>query len=164
MAWKSGQVTGSSAAFQPISSVEPWAIPCLRPAPASQTLKPYWLWSRPGADDVGGRLGERGPAELGGEQDERVVEHPPAAEVAEQAGDGPVDPQGLLAVVGLHVLVPVPVPPGAAERPAGEELDEPDAPLQEPPRDQAGAAEVGRLGAVDAVERPGSRRSRPSGR
>ena len=155
MAWKSGQVHGVVGGLPADLVGRAVGEPVLEPGAGEPDAEAVGLWSRPSADDVGGRLGERGPAELGGEQDERVVEHPPAPEVAEQPGDGAVDPEGLLAVVGLHVLVPVPVPPGAAERPAGEELDEPDTPLQEPPGDQAGAAEVGRLGPVEAVEREG---------
>ncbi len=79
------------------------------------------------ADDVGGRLGERSAAELGREEDQGVVEQAAPAEVAEQPGDRAVDPQRLLAVVGLHVFVPVPVAPRAAEGAAGEELHEPHA-------------------------------------
>ena len=106
-------------------------MPCFRPAPAIQTREAVLVVVAARADHVGGRLGERGPAELGGEEDERVVEQAPPPEVAEQAGDRPVDPERLLAVVLAHVLVAVPVPPGAAEGAAGEELDEPDPALEQ---------------------------------
>ena len=52
--------------------------------------------------------------------------------------------------------------PRAAERAAGEELHEADAALQQPPRQQTAAAEVGRLRLVEAVQR--LRRGRLAGR
>ena len=79
-------------------------------------------------------------------------------------GDGPIDPQSLLAVVGLHIFMPVPVAPGAAERAAGEELHEPHAPFQQPAGDQAGPAEIGRLAAIHAVKRQRLGGARPRGR
>src|ERR1700749_4684489 len=94
------------------------------------------------ADNIRRRLGERRAAELGSEQHECVVEQASASEVAQQSRDRAVDPERFLTVVGLHVLVTVPVPPRAAERAAGEELNEPDATLEQPARDQAGAAEI----------------------
>ena len=127
-------------------------MPCLRPAPASQTVNPYWLWSRP-------RPTTSAADWANGVRPNSVVNrtsvsssNPPAPEVAEQARDGPIDPQGLLAVVCLHVFMPVPVAPGAAERAAGEELHEPHAPFEQPAGDQAGPAEIGRLGAIHAVK------------
>ena len=106
----------------------------------------------PRADDAGGRLGERRAAELRGEQDERVVQHAALAQVAHEGGDGPVDAQRLLRMVGLHVLVAVPVDARRAERAAGEELDEPHALLEQPPRQEATPAELRRLRSVEAVE------------
>ena len=65
-------------------------------------------------------------------------------EVGQQAGDRPVDGPGVPGVVGLEVAVLVPV--------AVAQLDEPDARLDEPPGQQALAAEVGGLVVVDPVE------------
>ena len=72
---------------------------------------------------------------------------PAVLQVGEQAGDRLVDGAGVPGVVGLQVAVLVPV--------AVAELDEPDARLDEPPRQQALAAEVGGVLVVDPVERLG---------
>jgi hypothetical protein len=54
-------------------------------------------------------LGGRGPAELAAPPHQRVVEQAAALEVAEQAGDGPIDLAGVLLVVAAEVGVPVPL-------------------------------------------------------
>ena len=96
-------------------------------------------------------LGGRGPAELAAPEDERVVEQAAGFQVAEQAGDGPVDFQGVLLVALLEVAVLVPLHEGVA---VGH-LHEPHAPLGEPAGHQALAAEVGGDRVVQAVELAG---------
>ena len=58
-------------------------------------------------------------AKLRRSNDERVVEHPTALEVAQQAGDGLVDDLRVLRVLG-HVGVLVPVVAGATVHPFDE--------------------------------------------
>ena len=101
--------------------------------------------------EFGGRLA----AELAAPDDQRLVEQAAALQVLDQAGDRLVGVAGVLGVVGdqVGVGVPVVVVVGAA----GIDLDEAHAALDQPPRDQAFAAEVGRSRLVDAVERAGSR-------
>ena len=99
-----------------------------------------------------GVLGRRLPAELPGPDDDGRVEQPGPLQVLEQPGDRQVGVPGVLAVVGHHVGVGVPVV--VVVRPAGVDLDEPDAALDEPAGEQALAAEVRRAGlrrAFDAV-------------
>ncbi len=83
-----------------------------------------------------GVLPVRRAAELAAPDHQRVVEQPPRAQVRQQAGDRPVDGPGVAGVAGLQAAVLVPV--------AVRQLDEADAGLDEPPRQQALAAEVAR--------------------
>ena len=85
------------------------------------------------------------------------VEQAARLEVREQAGDRLVDGAGVVLVAVLEVAVLVPAV-GADAR--AEQLDEPDAPLDQPPGDQAFAGEDlrRRIGIVEAVEPPGRRR------
>ena len=72
-------------------------------------------------------------------------------QILEQAGDGPVGRQGVPGVAALQVAVLV---PGLKAAGGVVKLHEPNAPLDQPPRQQALAAEdLGRL-LVDAVESP----------
>ena len=82
----------------------------------------------------------RRPAELGRPDDQRVVEQAALFQVADQAGDRPVDVLGQADVVH-HVAVRVPV----VRRAGVDQLDEADAALGQPPGDQALPAEAGRL-------------------
>ena len=76
---------------------------------------------------------------------------PRILEVADQPGDRPVDAAGLagVALVAAAGDVVVGVPGDAVARP---ELDHPDAPLDQPPGDQAVAGRVAALVAVEPVE------------
>src|SRR5205823_5600080 len=95
---------------------------------------------------VGAAVEGRAP-ELRREHDERVLEHPPALQVAEQPRDGTIDLLRQPAVIG-HVAVRVPVVAG----PGVDELDEPDAALAEPARHEALPPEARRLAPLKAVE------------
>ena len=77
-------------------------------------------------------------AELGAEDDERVVQQAALLQVLEQAGDGLIDLRGELRVVGLDLRVRIPLAAAAA---AVEELHEAHAALDEPARDEALLAE-----------------------
>ena len=98
-----------------------------------------------------GVLGGRLAAELAAPDDQRLVEQAALLQVLEQAGDRLVGVAGVLGVVGDHVGVGVPVVVVVGA--AGVDLDEPHAALDQPPGQQALAAEVGGLGLVDAVQR-----------
>ena len=102
-----------------------------------------------------GLLAHRGPAELAAPDDQGLVEQPPALQVGDQGGDGLVAPGAELGVVPFEVAVGVPLAARAAV-----ELDEPDAPLDQPAGPQAHRAEVLAARVVEAVERPSSRPSR----
>ena len=105
-------------------------------------------------------LGRRGPAELGAEDDQRVVQQPPLLQVAQQAGDRLVDLLGVRGVVVAQVAVGVPV----VARVAVVHLHEPHAGLDQPPGQQAlPAVLVGRL-LADAVQGVRLRCSPPTGR
>ena len=103
------------------------------------------MWSRPFAF-----LGHRRAAELAAPDDQRLVEQAAALQVLEQAGDRLVHRAAGLGVVRLDVAVGVPLAAGAAV-----ELDEADAPLDQPAGQQAEPA--GGLGrrVVQAVEGAG---------
>src|SRR5262249_58829212 len=80
-------------------------------------------------------LGHRGAAELAAPDDQSLVQQPAPLQVPEQAGDRPVDGPGVVLVAGLEVAVLVPaVGPDDAR---AEDLDEPHAPLDQAPGDQA---------------------------
>src|SRR5438105_1947587 len=96
--------------------------------------------------ELGGGLA----AELAAPDDQGLVEQAAALEVLDQAGDGLVGVAGVLGVVGDEVGVGVPVV--VVVRAAGIDLDEPHAALDQPPGDQALAAEVGGPGLIDTVE------------
>ncbi len=65
--------------------------------------------------------------------------------------DRAVDARRLLAVVDEHVLVAVPIDVRIAERAAGKQLHEADAPLQQSPGQQAAAAKVGGGRLLEAI-------------
>ena len=105
------------------------------------------------ADDIGGGLRERSAAKFGREEHQRVVEHAAAAQVAQKAGNRAIDPRRFLAVVLPHVFVAIPVDARVAERAAGKELHETHASFQQPSSQQAAAAKIGRLGAIQPIKR-----------
>jgi len=87
-----------------------------------------------------GPLECRGAPELGGEDDESLVEHPARFEVFEEGGYGLVDIPGEGGVVvDVGVGIPVSVGPGV------DEFDEADTGLCEPPGGEALPSEVVRL-------------------
>src|SRR5208337_3304471 len=100
-------------------------------------------------------LARRHPAELGGPEDDRVVEKAEALEVLDQGRGAAGHAQGQRAVVALDILVRVPVAAGEAVVAAAPDLHEPDAPLEQTAGGQALAAEV-----VGLRERGSSRRRR----
>ena len=102
-----------------------------------------------------GVLAVRRAAELAAPDHQRLVEQPPRAQVRQQAGDRPIDGPGVPGVAGLQAAVLVPV--------AVRQLDEADAGLDEAPRQQALAAEVGGRRVVEAVQRLRRRRLTPRG-
>src|ERR1700722_10731211 len=60
-------------------------------------------------DGIGSRLRKWRAAKLGSEQNQRIIEHAAAAQIAQEAGDGAIDARRLLAVVLTHVLMTIPV-------------------------------------------------------
>src|SRR6516164_7038571 len=58
----------------------------------------------------------------------------------------------LLAVIGNHVLVSVPIATRTAEGASGKKLHEAHTAFQESSRQQAGTAEVRRLGAIESIK------------
>ena len=106
-------------------------VPPLAPPPASQTVKPKGLWSRPSVPWAKGV-----PAELAGPDDQRLVEQAAALEVGEQAGDRLVDGAGVGLVVLPQIAVGVPGV-GVAGVDGDGQLDEPHAALDQPAGEQA---------------------------
>ena len=134
-----GDVAAVFDGSKPSSSVAPIAWPPLTPAPASHIEKPCQLWSRPGLPTpslVGVR--PNSPPQI----EQRLVPEPGALQVGDQRGDRLVGLAGVQLVVGDAVVVAVPGVLDVAA--AGIELDEAHALLEQPARDQALAAEVGR--------------------
>ena len=105
-----------------------------------------------------GVFGGRLAAELAAPDHQRLVEQAAALQILEQAGDRLVGAAGVVGVVLVQVAVGVPVVVVVGA--AGIELDEAHAALDQPPGQQAAAAEVCGLRLVDAVELLASRRSR----
>ena len=104
-------------------------------------MKPSGLWSRP-CDAL---LEGRHAAELGGPDDQRVVEQPALLEIGEQRRGRLVEDRAVDVVLRLERLVPVPVADAFAHRVgAVEELHEADAAFDQPPGEQAVAREAGR--------------------
>ena len=141
VAWKSCQATRFSTAFQPTSSVAPKARPCLRPAPASQTEKPYWLWSRPvptwsAADWVNGvrpnSVVKRTSVSSSRPRCRRSLSRPATGWSMRCAS---------WVWLSLTFSWPSQLIRGRAERAAGIELHEPHALLDQPAGEQAIAAE-----------------------
>ena len=105
----------------------------------------------PGGEALGVVVAARGPllerghaAELGGPDDERVVEQSAGLEVDQERGRGLVEDRAVAVVVGLDAAVAVPVEHALAHREgAVEQRDEPDPALQQPAGEQAIAAEAG---------------------
>ena len=93
-----------------------------------------------------GVLGCRLAAELTPPNDERLVEQPALIEILQQCGDRLVGVAGVVVVIFFQVTVGVPV--GVVVVSAGVNLDEAHTALDEPPGEQALAAEV--VGAVVA--------------
>src|SRR5262249_3845247 len=95
-------------------------------------------------------LRARRAAKLRSPHDDRLVEHPAPLEVVEQSGNRQVDLRRELAVIRPDRRVSVPRSATAA---AVEDLDEPDAPLDQPPGGQTEPAEWTRDLAIQTVER-----------
>ena len=86
-----------------------------------------------------------GAAELAAPDDQRVVEHAPALEIRHQRGAGLIGLAALPLDARRQVVVLIPA--------LVIELDEPDAALRQPARQQAVRGERARLARVGAVER-----------
>ena len=136
------------------------------PAPASQTLKPYWLWSRPvpttsAADWVNG---VRPNSVVNSTSVSSSM--PRCCRSRSRPATGRSMRRGLAGRGSRGTFSwPSQFDRGLPTiEPPREELDEPHAPLEQPPGEQAAAAEVGRLGAVEAVERLASPRLAATGR
>ena len=108
-------------------------MPPLTPPPASQTVKPNGLWSRPSEPCANG-VRPNSPAQT----TSVVVEQPAGLQVGQQAGDRLIDGPGVVLVARLEVAVLVPAV--VADARAGQ-LDEPHAALDQPPGEQALPAE-----------------------
>ena len=93
-------------------------------------------------------------AELAAPDDQRVVEQARPLQVGQQGGDRLVGHPAHLFVVGVDVVVRIPLHGDRAA--ARIELDEPDAALDQPARQQAPRAELDGPRIVQAVERPWS--------
>ncbi len=94
-------------------------------------------------------------AELGGPDDERVIEQSAGLEIGQERSRGLVEDRSVTVVVGLNAPMSVPVEDAFAHGEGTvEEGDKPHAPLQEAAGEQAVAAEGGheRIRAVEAVE------------
>ena len=78
-------------------------MPPLTPPPASQMVKPNWLWSRPSR-----ALGERRAAELAGPDHQRRFQQAARLQVLEQPGDRLIDGRALSSWPFLQVAVLVP--------------------------------------------------------
>ena len=89
----------------------------------------------------------RHAAELAAPDHQRVVPQAAALQVGEQRGDGAVGAAAHLGVITEDIVVSVP-----AVRVARVKLHEPDAPLQQSPREQTARAELGGLGIAQAVK------------
>ena len=89
----------------------------------------------------------RHAAELAAPDHQRVVPQAASLQIGEQRGDGAVGAAAHLGVIAQHVVVSVP-----AVRVARVKLHEPDAPLQQTPREQTARAELGRLRIVEAAK------------
>lgn len=87
------------------------------------------------------------PAEFCRPDDERVVQQAATLEVAKQTRDWLIDDFGMVGVL-RHVAMLVPV----VARAAVDDLDEPDAALRQPPRDEAFPAETFSLPGREPVE------------
>ena len=89
-----------------------------------------------------GSLAARHAAELGRPDHDRVVEQAAGLQVLDQRRGRLVHAAAHVAVVAGEVFVAVPVAPRKAVVGAAPDLHEPHAPLEQPPGDQAVAAEV----------------------
>ena len=112
-------------------------MPPLMPPPQSQLVKQYGLWSRP-----------LPPCELGMRPNsvvQRMIvssSRPRCFRSWMSAAAPRAMPRGERAVVALHVFVLVPVAPREAVVVAAPDLHEAHAALEQPPGDEALAAEV----------------------
>ena len=97
-----------------------------------------------------GILGRRLPAELPPPDHERAVEEPGALEILQQRRDRLIGVAGVEIVILLEI--PVGIPVVVVVGPAGIELHEAHAALNEPPGEEAAAAEVGGARVGEAVK------------
>ncbi len=144
VACRSWTWTGSSTTWKPRSSVLPSVMPGLMPPPASHMVNACGMVvAAQAAAERGVRLDHRRAAELAAPDDQRVVEQPAPLQVEHQRRGGPVGlaALGLQAAGDVGVVVPALV----------IEVDEPDAPLDQPAGEQAvvGERRLARLGAVE---------------
>ena len=96
---------------------------------------------------AGGVLGPRRAPEFAGPNDQGVIEHPALFEVSDESRNGPVG-GAAERLMGLHVAVGIP----SAVAPAGmANLDEADAALREPAREQQLFSELFGVPIVEAV-------------
>ena len=101
----------------------------MTPPPAIHMVKPNGLWSRPSPFSETG-VRPNSPPQI----DQGVVEEPPPLEVGQEAGDRLVDLLRLLADLLADVRMVVPA--------AVDDLDHPDAVLDQPTGQQAGVGEL----------------------
>ena len=94
-----------------------------------------------------GRVVERRAAELGGPDDQHIVQHAALLQVLQQPGDRLIDLRRQSAVVG-HVAVGIPVAAGAGM----DQFDESDAAFDQPPGGEALPAEAVGVSRVQAVQ------------
>ena len=97
-----------------------------------------------------GILGSWLAAELAAPDDQRLVKQTAPLQVLDLAGDRLVGVAGVLGMIGDDVVVGVPVV--VIVRAARVNLDEPHTAFDQPPGQQALAAEVRCLGTVDPVQ------------
>lgn len=97
------------------------------------------------------RLGKGCAAELGREQDQRVVQQATLPQVTEQCGQGAVDAGCLTPVIFDHVLMAIPVDAGTDEGASRKELYKSDSAFDQSPSQQAGTSEIGGAFGGEAV-------------
>ena len=103
-----------------------------------------------------GSLGEGSPPEFSGPHEQRRIQQAAPLEIQDQRRDGLIDRTGVGFVTGLQVAVLI---PAVTDGSWASDLDEPHAPLHQPPRQTAFAGiNPGRLErAVETIERLGFR-------
>ncbi len=98
-----------------------------------------------------------GAAELGGEHDQRLVEQAAAVEILQQSADRLIHGQGVFGMVLLESAVRV---PSSGTTGSVLDLDEPDAPFDEPPRGQQLHPKIATVRLIEPIQGLGLRPSR----